>query len=123
MFFFIRIFFSLFLFRFFRKATHRERRALQIVVVEEYTGERVFVKKAKRRALVVLKGTETFAAIKKRSIRQRKASSERNSVYIYTHTHTHVILLRVLEFVKDERGGPETLGSDEQGKSPRLLFV
>jgi hypothetical protein len=66
--------------------------------------------------LVVLKGTETFAAVKKRS-QQSRVVREKLYIYIY------IIVLLLVEFVKDERGGPETMGSDDQGKSPRLLLL
>jgi len=67
--------------------------------------------------LVVLKGTETFAAVEREITRQRKAFV-REKLYVYI-----IVLLVVELFVKDERGGPETVGSDDQGKSPRLLCV
>jgi len=74
-----------------------------------------FVKSETR--LVVLKGTETFAAVEREITRQRKAFV-RETIRIYNST---IISSRIQ--VKDERGGPETVGSDDQGKSPRLLCV
>jgi len=42
-------------------------------------------------------------------------------LYIYIYIIIIILLLEI--FLKDERRGPETLGSDDQGKSPRLLLV
>ena len=76
-----------------------------------------FVKK-RNEALVVLKGTEeTFERRLRERSRQRKAFI-REYIRIYNST---IISSRIQ--VKDERGGPETVGSDDQGKSPRLLLL
>ena len=73
--------------------------------------------KSETRRLVVLKGTEeTFERRLRERSRQRKAFV-RETIRIYNSTISSRIQ------VKDERGGPETVGSDDQGKSPRLLFV
>ena len=73
--------------------------------------------KKRNEALVVLKGTEeTFERRLRERSRQRKAFV-RETIRIYNST----IISRIQ--VKDERGGPETVGSDDQGKSPRLLCV
>ena len=74
--------------------------------------------KKRNEALVVLKGTEeTFERRLRERSRQRKAFV-REYIRIYNST---IISSRIQ--VKDERGGPETVGSDDQGKSPRLLCV
>lgn len=74
--------------------------------------------KKRNEALVVLKGTEeTFERRLRERSRQRKAFV-RETIRIYNST---IIISRIQ--VKDERGGPETVGSDDQGKSPRLLCV
>jgi hypothetical protein len=97
---------------FFLKQHITERR---FCIIIEYNGE--FCEK-RNEALVVLKGTEeTFERrLRERSQDREKRSSEKLYVYI-------IVLLVVELFVKDERGGPETVGSDDQGKSPRLLCV
>jgi len=67
-----------------------------------------FVKK-RNEALVVLKGTEeTFERRLRERSRQRKAFV-REYIRIYNST---IISSRIQ--VKDERGGPETVGSDDQ---------
>ena len=72
--------------------------------------------KKRNEALVVLKGTEeTFERRLRERSRQRKAFV-RETLRIYKSTISSRIQ------VKDERGGPETVGSDDQGKSPRLLL-
>ena len=104
-------FLSLVFLSFFFKATHYW--TLFCIIIDN-NGE--FCEKRNKAGCFERNRRNFWKAVKKRS-RQRKAFV-RETIRIYNST---IIISRIQ--VKDERGGPETVGSDDQGKSPRLLCV